>query len=298
MRLQPILFGGLLATLLFAVGCGNGPAERAELACDPYAGTDEVLADAQNNIIFLGEIHGTEEGPGAARELVCAALKAGYPVLYGIETDSTQTDALNAALDPPFAKDRMIAAAPYFWRSQDGRSSEAMFSLLEQLSAWRGDGYDVSVFAFDPQIVGPIADGDLNTIRNVGMAGAIDDAVRGFDGAVILLTGNLHARKSDFSFRDIPYVPAASRVTARSVKSFNMSTKGGTAFIQQMVETPDGGSELTSREITLNDNVPEGAEPRSFVFSYPEPELYDGVYVSGPAKASPPMIRDPDTIPD
>jgi hypothetical protein len=138
--------------VLLALSCpGPAQAEPAVLRdCAPLTGAETLLAPGKT--VLVGEVHGTEQVPQWAGDLVCLALKKKLSVTVSLEMDSDETPRLAAYLrSPGTPADRARVLAGRFWSApfQDGRSSRAVFALLERLRRFAAAGLPVRVLADD-----------------------------------------------------------------------------------------------------------------------------------------------------
>ena len=117
-------------------------------ACRISAATESDCASAEGlapvigpgRVVLLGEIHGTRHAPQFAGTVVCQALNKELGVTLALELPHAEEVAVRGfvttaaqAGEPPRVTDLPFWAKPY----QDGRSSDAMLSLLERVRAWR-----------------------------------------------------------------------------------------------------------------------------------------------------------------
>lgn len=277
-------------SLLTLPGCSQeAPETQAPLAitedCNAYTGWEAVVAKAQTHIIVFGEMHGTTQSPEAVRGLVCEMLKSGITVLLGLEAEHWQGEALNAALSNPIDSSVLLAAAPKMWGVHYGRSSEATLSLLEDIARWRSNDLPISMFAFDAEPDEWVSAENGAVARDAAMAIHIDRATENFDGAIILLTGEFHARKQLIHFGDQTYVPMATKITVRSVFALEMKYGPGEAWVQGSVD----GGEVTIGPMKLGGNEGTEAPVRTFIMDGKN-ENYDGYYYTGPITPSPPAF--------
>lgn len=211
------------------LGCAGQAAQVAAskpVECAAPGGAERLLTPGST--IFVGEIHGTKEVPASVGGLACAALQAGLPVRVGLELfveDHAALDGFLASEGGAAAKAKLLESGFWTREYQDGRSSEAMLSLLEQLRALRAAGRKLEVFTFDSATPSP-------TTRDADMAKrALTTLQRGHEGLTLLLAGNLHARKTrggfmpDFEPMGYHLVQAGQRLT-----SLNAMHSGGTAW--------------------------------------------------------------------
>lgn len=217
----------LLAVVV--LGCAAQTAQVASsqpVECASPAGAERLLTPGST--IFVGEIHGTKEVPASVGGLACAALQAGLPVRVGLELfveDQAALDAFLASEGGAAAKAKLLKAGFWTREYQDGRSSKAMLSLLEQLRALRAGGKNLEVFAFDSATPSSTRDADM-------AKRALATLQRAHAGVTLLLAGNLHARKTrggfmpDFEPMGYHLVQAGQKLT-----SLNAMHSGGTAWV-------------------------------------------------------------------
>ncbi len=259
-----------------------------DLKCDPYAGTPELLERADGHIIVLDEMHGTNEAPEALQQLACSALERGEPVRIGLEAVWTQGAPLDAALREPFDDSAVFEAAPIMWTTLDGRGSGAILGLLKQVTAWRAEGHDVSVFAFD-------ALGEewaSAATRDAAMARHVDRDVSGFDGVVLLLTGGFHAQKRPFEYAGDTITPMASMIRVRPVFSLQMRHAGGEAWVNGFMQYEDGTIVESVGPMKMGRNGPAEGIARSIDLTHIQPDDFDGSYFTGPISPSAPAFPD------
>lgn len=249
----------------------------AQPACSPPDGTEALLAMPQPYII-VGESHGTAEAPAAFAEMICAAAARG-PVTVALElpTDmQPQLDAFLAAPDDDAALEALAGSHFMNPRMNDGRSSQAMLSMMRSVRNLRAEGRDVAFHAFQPSSPRPrdLTQAWYELDMGHALAGAIYARPR---SKVLAIVGNLHARKTGFArFPDVG-VPAAGHLPAGDVITLNIAQQGGTAWNCQ-------------RECTVNPSRSVDDVERRGVFLQPsEDGAYDGVLALGPSTASPPI---------
>lgn len=289
------LFALIVPALLLAACTHTQEASRRErLSCNSYAGTSELLDLADNRVIFLGEMHGTNESPEALQQLACAALERGKPVRIGLEANWPQGVLLDAALTEPFDERAVFRAAPIMWTTLDGRGSAAILGLLRQVAAWRADGFDVSVFAFDAEREEWATGDNSYSPRDATMARHVDRQTEGFDGAVLVLTGSFHAQKQPFDYADGTFTPMASLITARDVLSLEMLHAGGEAWVNAAIENEDGTIVDSVGPLKMDRTAPPGSVSRTIVMKPSKPGDFDGAYITGPITASAPAFPKPE----
>lgn len=173
-------------------------------------------------LLLFGEIHGTRQAPRRVADVICNAERAGLKMKIGLEMPTEMqgglTDWLRSAGDEA---DRQRLLGSEFWQRdyQDGRSSRAMFELLEEL---RHSYAHLELFAFDRQV--PQRDRHMAEVvaRNV-------DA----ESVLIVLTGNIHSRTRNGAPWDARYETMGAVLKARHEETFsiNLGVAGGSAWV-------------------------------------------------------------------
>ncbi|WP_426757092.1 hypothetical protein [Myxococcus sp. Y35] len=181
-------------------------------------------------VLLLGEMHGTQEVPRFVAQTSCQVAVAGTPVTVGLELpleSQTRIDTFlgSAGEEHDWLK---LMEAP-FWRSPypDGRSSEAVANMLEQLRQLRSRGLDVDVFVFDH----PTAHGQK---REDAMAATVRHQVEsGPKRFHVILSGNIHTRTKKGLPWDKSFKPMGMLLKDEldSVVSLDMAYNSGSAWI-------------------------------------------------------------------
>jgi hypothetical protein len=146
----------VLAILVSVIDCGSSYAQRANTtnACVPPAGSLAALNTKDLQFLVIGELHGTKEIPAVFSELVCLAASLGSRVLVGLEfPESARDDFQSYMSSAGLTDDRAKFLNDSGWaqnarRSPDGRTSEAVFGVLDRLRELRDSGLEVSVTTF------------------------------------------------------------------------------------------------------------------------------------------------------
>jgi hypothetical protein len=277
-----------LAVAWGLIGCGSShpapPAQpAASFACGKIAGEETLTAP----LVLIGDIHGTREIPAAFGDLVCHAASAhrGQTILAGLEIPIDE----QAAIDTFLTSAGDAAATPAllagdFWRRdyQDGRSSEAMLSLLGELRRQKKAGLRIVVRGIDPKRYDSPGD------RDAGMAANVEAAINAVHPAqTLVLTGNVHT----WTLNGYPwdtkadYVPMGAHLRARHADLIALDVKnlGGSAWMCTSADPKEcGPHDLRRRE-------PHGPTPRVELAPAGAATLgYDGALLLGPVTASPP----------
>lgn len=115
------------------------------LACNPLppAVTDAVL---QHQMVMVGEYHGTNEAPQAFYDLVCTALAAKPQAI----TVALELNAIKGiTLTDKNSLQQWLTADKEWLGPHDGRSSKAMYQLLEKLVEARQTYPQLSILLFN-----------------------------------------------------------------------------------------------------------------------------------------------------
>ena len=253
-------------------------AESISAYCPPSVpGGRLVLGRVQLTII--GEVHGTHEAPEAVFALACRASHR-VPVRIGLEIPTAEQQRVDQFLSD--GDREQLLAGPFWHRSlQDGRSSEAMLELLDQVRQLRGRGIDIDVFVFDR----PPREGRT---RDAEMAERIGEALEDEPQAkFLILVGNVHARTVEGVPWNPTYVPMGAFLDARfPLTSLNLSYRGGTAWVC-IGDPPDCGVHHVSP------HPDQGDDPHVVLYQQRDEAGYDGELYVVELTAAPPGIGEP-----
>lgn len=208
--------------LFLLFGCTNNGSQSIERICPPINGLDALSKPGQ--VLLIGEIHGTKEGPGFIDHIVCHLLEQQLAVSVGLELPQADQAVVDGYLasdgrEPDLAKVLSLS----FWAReyQDGRASQAMFDLLESVRQLKQAGKDVELMLIDQ----PAADD-----RDVAMANKIIEAAeKQVSRVMVVLTGNYHNMIYPGSGQMGTYV--LDRLGAKRVLSLLQSYTGGSAWV-------------------------------------------------------------------
>lgn len=210
--------------------------------CQPN-GELKLLAD-KSQLLMFGELHGTNEMVSYFADVVCALLANNKPIKVGIEHPLAELAALQQYIDSTGTEnDIKTLLLNSYWASdhQDGRTSLAMFTLVERMRQLKLLGHDIRVFLFDDQTA-------VN--REQAMAEHVLAALAKDPGVLhVLLTGNIHNQTALGTPWDDGYKPMGVYVVEGKalVASINLSHSGGNAWLC----TPDCKvTELKAKDTT------------------------------------------------
>ncbi len=232
-------------------------------------------------VLVFGELHGTVEGPALISRVADRALLQGLGLTVALELPRREELRVRAFLaSDGEPEDRAALLAGPFWQSsyQDGRASEAMARLLDDLRRHAAAGRPVRIVCFDLW-------GARAAVREPAMAEALAAAVAGAPRDLTLtLVGNAHARlgrggvpgiSEPMAARLAHLLPETARLTTLAV-----THSGGTAWVCSS-GAGCGAGRFSGRE--------QGALPRVAVSETPRGGFHGEVRV-GEIHASPPAV--------
>ncbi|NMO16064.1 hypothetical protein HPC49_43335 [Pyxidicoccus fallax] len=242
----------------------------------------------KGGVLLLGEMHGTQEVPRFVAQAACQATVAGVPVTVGLELPLESQARVDAFLDSAGAEEDWLKLmdAP-FWRSPypDGRSSEAMANMLEQLRQLRSRGLDVDAFVFDH----PKGQGQA---RENAMAATVKHQVESARNRFyMVLSGNIHARTEEGLPWDKKYKPMGLLLSEAldDVVALDMAYDSGSAWICAV----DGKGKKNTLDCGVRQAKGRDNGERFFVHTWggANDEGYHGVFYVGPVNASAPAVH-------
>ncbi len=217
--------------LFLALGLAMNAA-GAIASCSPIPGADQIWSKASVHWVFIGELHGSNETPGAFRDLVCDAIAQGKHVTVALERPTSEQAALDnilTAKDLSAAKEALLQL-PRWKEGMDGLASEAMLRLLVSLRELRRLQPDLKVVAFDAPYAGPPS----AAARDEAMGYALLSlSTAKPNDLVLILTGNLHAMQAPKRGYDL----AAMYLPPKEILSLEVTDRGGESWTDS---TTDG----------------------------------------------------------
>jgi hypothetical protein len=190
---------------------------RAETACPAIPGLDAALKSPAH-VIWIGELHGTNEMPAFFGDVVCAAGQDGHKVIVALERykdEDAQIQAFLATPDRDTATSILLTGWGWHSRLQGGRDSEAMLALLQRLRDYKAAGRISEIAVID--------DWSNRAARDAAMADAVKAMVAKHPEAwVLVYSGNVHANKTLSA--DTPH--AAGYLSPGDVYSINVQVEG------------------------------------------------------------------------
>ena len=240
----------------------------------------------RGGVMMLGELHGTQEVPRFVAQSACQVASSGMAVTVGLELpvenqERVATFVRSAGTEDDWLK---LMEAP-FWRSPfpDGRSSEGMANLLEQLRRLRSQGLDVDAFVFDH----PKAQGQE---REQAMADTVLSQVRkGSERFFLVVAGNIHPRTAKGLPWDKDYRPMGLLIAEKvdDVIALDMAYNSGTAWICA------AGPKSEKLECGVKETKGKDNGDRFFMHLWEDSDSngFHGVFYVGPVTASLPAVR-------
>jgi len=198
----------LLALALSLAACEGG---RKRLKCPhPIKG----FKTERGQMIWFGEMHGTEESPRLVGDAVCEGARWDR-VQLGLEIWQDEQLRLNHYL---MDGDRKKLFEGPFWAQHDGRSTTAMVALLDRIRQIRDDGGKVEVVAYDIT---------NEPDRDKAMAKTVI-ASRDPNAVWIGLAGNVHTRRTKWN----EVTPMVARLVEQhfALTTYDVSATGGTMW--------------------------------------------------------------------
>ncbi|XXF79087.1 hypothetical protein P2318_04855 [Myxococcaceae bacterium GXIMD 01537] len=242
------------------------------------------------SVLLMGELHGTQEVPRFVAQSACQSAQAGTPVTVGLELPVENQERIERFLASAGTEAdwRALMDAP-FWRSPfpDGRGSEAVANLLEQLRGLRASGMDVRAFAFDH----PEARGQA---REDAMAKAVLSRVKaGPERFYMVVSGNVHPRTKKGLPWDREYRPMglllSEALDSDDVVALDMAYDSGSAWICAAdPKAANGRLECGVRTAKGRDN---GDRPFIHLFKSRTDDGFHGVFYVGKVSASVPAVN-------
>ncbi|MEP1095145.1 MAG: hypothetical protein ABJG78_08545 [Cyclobacteriaceae bacterium] len=192
--------------------------------CSPIPGAAPFLTSGQ--VMLLGEIHGTKEGPAFVERIACNTLGKNLRVTIGLELPQSDQPHLDEYLNSNGSIEaRRAFLSLNFWSRdyQDGRASQSIFQLIESVRSARENGERVDIVLLDDE---------ESSNRDLAMANRLLEDIKSYpNNFFVALTGNLHNIISEGSGRMGNYV--MNRLGKNKVTSLKQSYPGGSAWLCQ-----------------------------------------------------------------
>lgn len=273
--------------------------------CSLPAGWDEV-AERKPRFVVFGELHGTKEAPAFLGNLACALVSRGQRILVAIEHSSTKNTAFQNAWKLPQSK-FTAALKQAGWAGRfDGVASNAMADMLVRLHSMSRGGQFIDIVAFN----GARDEAQASRFSHLPGQGPHEAAqaeniqiaasAKPYD-YVLVLVGNIHARKRPVERSGVAFEPMAMQLaSATDLITLNMETNGGTVWNCQLKpgvkpdpKKPIGDDAIACGSYPLSGSTDRRREP---FIELAQPSVtisdadYDGVFWLGTVNASPPAV--------
>ncbi|NMO23217.1 hypothetical protein HPC49_48825 [Pyxidicoccus fallax] len=237
--------------------------------------------------LLIGEQLGSREAPAVVGNVVCQMAEAGLPVVLGLSIPRTEQERLDRYLASPGAPvDQDALLEGRFWQRpyQDGRSSRAIFDLIDRVRAMRAAGLRVTLVAYDTDVAhGSERDAALAKVWT-GRRAAHPDEVQ------VVLAGNTHTRTVSGTPWDQNFRPMAAHLDKGRVVVLEMSYAQGTRWGCDLNRA--GKLQCGYLGATPSERVAATAGQTPYVqpFDSPTPEGFHGLLYVGELTPSLPAI--------
>jgi hypothetical protein len=311
--MRAVVFAAVGASAWTGVAASSASSEVRNESANSTTATEcalppgwETIAARRPRFVVFGEMHGTKEAPAFIGDLACALTSKGERVLVAVEHSSTENEAFQRAWKLPGATFTSAIKQSGWGGRKDGVASEAMLALLVRLHGLAQHNRAIDIVAFN----GFKDEAQTRRFSNLPSQGPheaaqaenirIAEAAKPYD-RVLILVGNIHARKHPVERAGIAFEPMAMQLGSPSaVVTLNMQTAGGTTWNCQLKP----GVQLKPSEQIANDAIACGSYPlrgnanykrRPFI-ALTEPSAsnttadYDGVFWLGSVNASQPAV--------
>jgi hypothetical protein len=271
----------------------TSPSDEVRQRCgEPVMGMEQVLTPG--GVLLLGELPGTQEIPAFAGKLACYVASAGVPVMVGLELPHEEQAPLYRYLNSDGGSQaRLDLTESAIWRrpQQDGRTSEAIVALLDQIRTWRAQKLPISAFAFNAP--GQGSERAQAMTRHVLHVREVAP-----DSSFFLLGGNVYMRTERGTEWDPDFTPLGWHLLQAGlpVRSLDARYAKGTAWTCAL-NTKDGSLSCDSHPAFPPPPLPK----KRVIYRGPRPfvqlaesrthEGFDGTYYVGPITASPPAVK-------
>jgi hypothetical protein len=245
----------------------SGAAAAPLPVCRPVSGLSDAVKSTKPRILVFGEVHGTSEIPEFFADAICQ-LSETRPILVLLEFDQHDGELLDRYIhgDPRVTTAVLVSTGVWAERRRDGRTSKAMLSMIGRLRKLALAGRKLAVTGIVPTDNFELP----QKYYELGIANEIRRATATHkDSAVLVLIGNLHARKT--ALPEMASVrPAISLLPPDDVLSLRNDIASGHAWNCQT----DGCHE--------HETVPPTPlHPRGIVVDAKANEGYDGFFSVG-----------------
>jgi len=206
-------------------------AAMSAVACMPFPALQKPLSAPNIKIIWAGEVHGTDEQPALFADIVCEASTVRRPIVVALERSIGEQAAWDAFINSDGGSvsiGRLLKGMDWSSSEQDGRSSLAMLRLALKLRLYKSEGLINGVRLIIPDALPGVSPGDYEAsmANNVQKIADLNG-----NGLILVLTGNVHARKEMMSVGEKKYSFAADTLPPGEIFSVLLSGGSGTAWL-------------------------------------------------------------------
>jgi hypothetical protein len=240
-------------------------------------------------VLLIGEQLGSNEAPRVVGDVVCEAAEVGHAVALGLsipQEEQARIDRYLASPGAPADQDALLEGS--FWRRpyQDGRSSRAIFDLIDRVRAMRELGLRVSLVAYDTEEVSASErDAVLADVWLKRHAARPEEVL-------IVLAGNAHVRTVTGAPWDQGFTPMAHHLrTLPTLRVLELGHGPGRRWGCSL----DKQSRLDCRVVRA---IPDARvadtlslSPYVRFYEAPTEEGYQGLLFVGPLSASLPALE-------
>jgi hypothetical protein len=210
----------LMGNLSFLPSLGLASILGEEVRCATVEGLSGAVESKKPRFVIFGETHGTSEIPRLFGDAVCQ-LSASKEILIALEFESQDGQNLNKYIKR--AEPSAVTRGAWADSERDGRTSKAMFSMIERLRQLSRAGRHIEIVGVVPSEVDDLP----QSYYELGMANELRRAAISHPQAtIVVLIGNIHARKVPLG----TLRPAASLLPPDDVLSLVNETMGGNAW--------------------------------------------------------------------
>jgi len=198
--------------------------------CSEPPNSKVLFQNRSKDILWVGEMHGTNEQPKMFSELICAATKTGRPVFVALERGTYEQSAWDKFLASRGGRDSLNALVATWQQAQDGRESSAMAWLAERLRVLKQEKKIIGVKMIVPAWTQP---GTQNFAERyeASMAAAVEKMRAAEPNALILVySGSAHAHRAIRASRHMSYKSAAAHLPQNEVLTVIIKGKPGRAW--------------------------------------------------------------------
>jgi hypothetical protein len=186
-------------------------------------------------MVIVGERHGTNEFPNLVLRVAMAAARHGHLIVALELGDDARDPTAAFARSDGSATDRKMLLATISWQRQDGRASQAMFSLVDGLRAQIQAGASIEIDVFDASPIGDPHAASYQIERERLLAERLLEIRT--RAATLALSGNVHAELLPRPDAHHGFVPAAALVAEHtSLASLIGRHAGGASWCTLPVE--------------------------------------------------------------